>query len=255
MTTARIGLQLYTLRDNLAADFEGTIRQVAALGYQGVEFAGYYDRSAADVRALLDELGLKTIGSHVSLVRLKEDLQGEIDYLKTIGGDVLICPYLQPSDYSDEQAWKDTFAHLQHAGEEARKQGLKFAYHNHAFEFETQVNGEFAFDALYNATKPEDVLVELDVCWVQFAGQDPLAYIRKYAGRLELLHLKDFTKDADGKLVTLELGLGDVALQSVIAEANQAGVSWLIVEQDHCQKPPLESITNSMAWLKSNGVI
>ncbi len=255
MTKARIGLQLYTLRDNLAADFEGTIRQAAALGYQGVEFAGYYNRSAEDVRALLDELGLTAIGSHVGLQQLTDDLQGQIDYIKTIGGKLLICPSLPMEARESEEAWRSTYAQLQAIGEEVRRQGLTFAYHNHAFEFEMQVDGEFAFDAMYSATTPEAVQIELDVCWVQFAGEDPLAYIRKYAGRVPTLHLKDFTKDAEGNIVTLELGQGDVALLDVIREAEEAGINWLIVEQDRCQNPPLESVTNSMNWLKSNKII
>jgi len=247
-----IGLQLYTLRDDMAADFEGTLRKAAALGYKGVEFAGYFGRSAESVRTLLDELGLTTIGSHVSLERIKTDLQGEIDYLKTIGGKYFICPYLQPQDYESEEKWKQLFTLFQQVGIEVSKQGLVFCYHNHAFEFESHVDGQFAFDALYGQTSPEAVQVELDVCWVQFAGQDPLAYIRKYSGRLPLLHLKDFTKGAEGNLITLELGKGDVSLKDVIAAATDAGVSWLVVEQDNCQIAPLDSIANSMNWLQLN---
>ena len=246
-----IGLQLYTLRDDLAADMEGTLRKVASLGYKGVEFAGYYGKEAGELRQLLDELGLAAIGSHVSLELLQSDLKGQIDYVKSIGGSYIICPYLQ-ENARNEQAWRSNFKSFQQIGEEVRKQGLVFGYHNHAFEFEVEVDGRFAFDAIYEESTPEAVQVELDVCWVQYAGQDPLAYIRKYAGRLPLLHLKDFSKDAEGNLVTLELGLGDVALNDVIREAAEAGVKWLIVEQDYCQKPPLESIANSYDWLKRN---
>lgn len=252
MTAAKIGLQLYTLRDDMAQDVEATLRKVAALGYQGVEFAGYYDWEATKLRALLDELGLQAIGSHVGLDSLKNDLQGQIDYMKTIGGRYMLCPNLTEAERSSEATWKETYALLQSIGEEVVKQGLVFGYHNHAFEFDSQVDGRFAFDAMYELTTPEAVKVELDVCWVQFAGQDPLAYIRKYSGRLPLLHLKDFTKGEQGEIVTLELGLGDVALIDVIREAEAAGVEWLIVEQDVCQKPPLTSIANSMNWLKDN---
>ena len=252
MSAPGIGLQLYTLRDNLNTDFEGTLRKVAALGYEGVEFAGYYGWQAQDLRQLLDELNLKAIGSHISLELLRDDLQGQIDYMKTIGGTYMICPFLKDEARSTEQAWRDVYAFLQKTGEEVTKQGLVFAYHNHSFEFESHVDGQFAFDAMYAATTPEVVKVELDVCWVQFAGQDPLAYINRYSGRMPLLHLKDFSKDSNGDIVTLELGLGNVALMDVIHNAIEAGVQWLIVEQDYTQKPPLESITNSMNWLKQH---
>ncbi|MNP58754.1 Xylose isomerase-like TIM barrel [compost metagenome] len=105
---------------------------------------------------------------------------------------------------------------------------------------------------MFAQTSPEAVKVEMDVCWVQFAGQNPIEYINKYAGRLPLLHLKDFSKDEQGQMKTLELGQGSVDLPAVIEGATSAGVEWLIVEQDVCQNPPLESVSNSYNWLKEN---
>ncbi|MGM1046407.1 MAG: sugar phosphate isomerase/epimerase family protein [Bacillota bacterium] len=247
-----IGLQMYTLRDETAQDFRGTLRKVAELGYEGVEFAGYGDIPAEEMKTLLQELGLKAIGSHVGIELLREDLQKEIDYLKTIGAKYMMCPYVAPEDREDAEGWKNLFAFLEEVGAEARKQGLIFGYHNHAFEFEAEVDGEFVFDAMYSTTSPDAVQVEMDVCWVQFAGQDPLAYIPKYAGRLPLLHLKDFSKDAEGNMQTLELSQGSVDLPAVIKASSDAGTEWLIVEQDVCQNPPLQSVSNSLNWLKEN---
>ncbi|MCZ8515580.1 sugar phosphate isomerase/epimerase [Paenibacillus filicis] len=247
-----IGLQMYTLRNETAQDFIGTLRKVAELGYEGVEFAGYGGIPADEMKALLQELNLQAIGSHVGLAALRADLQKEIDYLKTIGAKYMMCPYVAAEDRSSAEDWKRLFAYLEEVGAEARKQGLIFGYHNHAFEFEDRVDDAFVFDALYAATTPEAVQVEMDVCWVQFAGQDPLAYIPKYAGRLPLLHLKDFSKSAEGGMQTLELGQGSVNLPGVLQASSEAGVEWLIVEQDHCQNPPLESVTNSLGWLKRN---
>ncbi|MCV4233936.1 sugar phosphate isomerase/epimerase [Virgibacillus sp. LDC1] len=252
MRRMNIGLQMYTLRDETAQDFRGTLRKVAELGYEGVEFAGYGDIPAEEMKTLLQELGLKAIGSHVGLHLLRADLQKEIDYLKTIGAKYMMCPYVAEEDRKDAEDWKNLFSFLEEVGAEARKQGLIFGYHNHAFEFEAEVDGQFVFDAMYSATTPEAVQVEMDVCWVQFAGQDPLAYIPKYAGRLPLLHLKDFSKDAEGNMKTLELSQGSVNLPGVIQAASDAGTEWLIVEQDVCQNPPLVSVENSMNWLKQN---
>ncbi|WP_248926273.1 sugar phosphate isomerase/epimerase family protein [Paenibacillus hamazuiensis] len=247
-----IGLQMYTLRDETAKDFTGTLRRVAELGYEGVEFAGYGGLAAEELRDLLQELNLKAIGAHVSLKNLKENLAGEIAYLKTIGAPYLICPYVAPEDRQTAEDWKGIYAFFQQVGEEAKKQGLQFAYHNHDFEFHLQVDGEFAFDAMYTATSADAVKVEMDVCWVQFAGQNPTEYIGKYAGRLPLLHLKDFTKDAEGKMNTVELGVGSVDLNGVISASSDAGVEWLIVEQDRCQGPSIESVTISMKWLQQH---
>lgn len=251
MRRMNIGLQLYTLRDETAKDFRGTLRKVAELGYEGVEFAGYGDIPAEEMKTLLQELGLKAIGSHVGLHLLREDAQKEIDYLKTIGAKYMMCLYVAPEERGVED-WKRLFPYLQEVGELAREQGLIFGYHNHDFEFEAKVEDEFVFDAMYSATTPDAVQVEMDVCWVQFAGQDPLEYISKYAGRLPLLHLKDFSKEADGSMKTLELGQGSVNLPGVIQAASDAGTEWLIVEQDVCQNPPLQSVENSMNWLKQN---
>ncbi len=254
MSKMGVGLQLYTLRDQMAEDMKATLTKVSELGYEGVEFAGYFDMEAAELRSLLDELNLKAIGSHVGPARLRNELQAEIDYVKTIGGSYLICPHIAEEERKNAEDWKKLAAFFQEVGEEANRQGLTFAYHNHAFEFDIQVEGEFAFDAIYSITNPSAVQVEMDVCWVQFAGQDPLAYIEKYTNRLPLLHLKDFNKAEDGSIITLELGQGLVQLNDVVSASSQAGVKWLIVEQDHCQNHPLVSISNSMEWLKSNGI-
>jgi sugar phosphate isomerase/epimerase len=247
-----IGLQLYTLRNETANDMKGTLRKVAELGYEGVEFAGYGGIPAEEMKALLDELGLKAIGSHISIQALKSNLEEEIAYLKTIGASYMICPYVAPEDRGGADEWLERFRLFQEVGTEARKQGLVFGYHNHDFEFQGHMGESFVFDALYERTSPDAVQVEMDVCWVQYAGQDPLAYIAKYAGRLPLLHLKDFSKEADGSMKTLQLGLGDVDLPAVIEAASEAGVNWLIVEQDNCQIQPLESVANSLNWVREN---
>lgn len=253
MTTLNIGLQLFTLRDETAKDFAGTLRKVAELGYQGVEFAGYGDIPAEEMKALLDELGLKGFSSHVPLQSMRDNLQKEIDYLKVIGAQYMICPYIMPEDRpQSSEEWGALFTELQQFGAETSKQGLTFGYHNHDFEFHGAFKDTNAFDGMFAETTPEAVQVEMDVCWVQFAGQDPLEYIQKYAGRLPLLHLKDFDRDEQGQMKTLELGQGIVNLPQVIEQAGKAGVQWLIVEQDVCQNPPLESVSNSYNWLKQN---
>ncbi|MCU6795678.1 MULTISPECIES: sugar phosphate isomerase/epimerase family protein [Paenibacillus] len=247
-----VGLQLYTLRDAMAEDFRGTLRRVAELGYEGVEFAGYGGLEAEELRDLLQELNLKAIGAHVSLVNTRAHIQKEIAYLKTIGAEYYIIPHIVAEDRQSPQAWQTLFEFFEHAGQIVREAGLKFAYHNHAFEFEMKIGDEFVFDAMYTATTPENVLVEMDVCWVQFAGQDPLQYIKSYTGRLPLLHLKDFKRGPEAQMDTVELSKGEVDLQNVIQAASDAGVEWLIVEQDRCANPPIESVATSLQWVKEH---
>lgn len=251
MAKMGIALQLYTLRDDTANDYEGTLRQVAELGYQGVEFAGYGGLTPEELKALLAELGLKAVGSHVGLERLKKHLDEEIEMNKAIGSKYVVCPWLSEEDRG-EPTLAETLKVFREAAAKLAQFGIRFGYHNHAFELEEKVGDRFLLDEIFARTPADQVLVEMDVCWVTAGGQDPVAYIGKYAGRLPLIHLKDIRKDADGRVLTVELGQGDVDLQSVIEAAGRAGVEWMIVEQDSCQNPPLQSVANSMGWLKAN---
>ncbi|WP_168123722.1 sugar phosphate isomerase/epimerase [Paenibacillus sp. HB172176] len=247
-----VGLQMYTLRDVTAVNFEDTLRKVAALGYEGVEFAGYGDMKAEEMRDLLQELNLKAIGSHVGLHLLESNLDNEIAYLKTIGAKYAICPWM-PVEARDAAAWQDNLKKFEQFGKKCAEAGILFAYHNHDFEFEVEIDGQIVFDAMYERIAPEFLQVEMDIGWVQYSGVDPLAYIRKYAGRLPLLHLKDFKGGEKGqKIDTVELGRGDLPLNDIIGAASDADVEWLIVEQDTCANPPLESVAESMEWMKAN---
>jgi sugar phosphate isomerase/epimerase len=243
-------VQMYTLRDDCANDFEKTIREVAKIGFEGVEFAGYYGWDAHKLKALLDEVGLQAIGSHVGIDAMKTNLAQEIETILTLGAKYLICPYSMPADRHDAAQWQELFAFFEQVGRETAKRGITFLYHNHDFELTLKINDELVFDALFQSTSKQLVQVEMDICWVQYAGLDPVSYIGKYAGRLPAVHMKDFSKDAEGKIITLELGQGLVALDQVISAAKKASVEWLVVEQDTCQKAPLESVANSLNWLK-----
>ncbi|WP_248923919.1 sugar phosphate isomerase/epimerase family protein [Paenibacillus hamazuiensis] len=257
MKKTRVGLQLFTLREDMARDLEGTLRQVAALGYEGIEFAGYFGWQASDLVRLLQELKLTAIGGHLGIDKLgdSEAVKEEIRYMKTIGGRYLTCAHLKGAGTETEQDWQHIFATCRQAAASMHEEGIVFTYHNHAIEFERRIGSECVFDVLMASSDPRHIQIELDVCWVQYAGQDPIGYIRNYAGRLPLLHLKDYSVDAQGQAQTLELGTGLVSISEVIGAACESGVEWLVVEQDRCQKPPLDSVANSMAWLKRHAQI
>jgi sugar phosphate isomerase/epimerase len=244
-----IGLQMFTLREECAKDFKGVLREVAGMGYEGVEFAGYGGLPAGELKQLLQELNLTAIGSHVSYQNLKDNLDNELSYLQTLGAKYIVCPYISPEERKD---WERHFLFFESVAKQAAARGLIFAYHNHAFEFELKVGELSVFDALYKTIATELAEVEMDIGWVQFVGQDPLAYITKYSGRLPLLHLKDFRYGDDGGIDTLELGRGIIDLPNVIKAASDAGTKWLIVEQDKCQNPPLECVATSIQWLRDH---
>lgn len=252
MSSWKIGVQLYTLREETAKDFAGALRKVAEEGFAGVEFAGYGGMEADKLKALLDELGLKAIGSHVGIARLRDALDEEIAFNKAIGSSYIVCPGLGKEYRDSEEAWKSTFALLEEIGRKCAEQGIGFGYHNHAFELEEKVEGAWALDALFGSTDASAVKVELDSAWVHAAGLDPVAYIGSYAGRLPLVHLKDLRREEDGKWQTVELGSGEVDLLAIAKASDEAGAEWLIYEQDRTQNPPFVALANSAKWIKEN---
>jgi sugar phosphate isomerase/epimerase len=247
-----IGLQLYTLREETAKDFVGTLQKVAAIGYEGVEFAGYGGLKADQLAELLQKLKLKAIASHVSLAQLTDHLEEEIAFNLAIGSRYIICPYVAEEDRQQESQWLAIFSQLENIGNRCAERGIGFAYHNHDFEFELKINGTFVLDAMMEAIPQTGLLMELDTCWVHHAGLTPRNYISKYADRLPLVHLKDMRKLPNGDLLTVELGQGEVDLGAIIEASVQAEVEWLIVEQDKCTNPPFESIETSWNWITTN---
>ncbi|WP_309120540.1 sugar phosphate isomerase/epimerase [Paenibacillus sp.] len=253
MTRLSIGLQMYTLRNETAQDFLGTLRNVAELGYEGVEFAGYGGLDAKALRAELDGMGLKSLGSHVSLARMLEAADEEIEYALTLGNKYLVVPWMGEEKYATEEALAETCKQLDAIGAKCAERGIAFGYHNHSFELQRTFGGKLMLDYIFDSVPADRLQVELDSCWVHNAGIDAAAYIGKYKGRIPLVHLKDMTREGD-KTNTVELGKGEVDLLAIAAASKEAGAEWLIVEQDVCQNPPLESVATSIAWLKSNGL-
>lgn len=247
-----VGLQLYTLREEMKDDFVGTLKKVAALGYTAVEFAGYGGLPANELRKVLDDLGLRGISSHVGLQPLREGLQREIEYCLEIGAKYIVCPWTPIEKLKDEASFQELMAEFRQFGEACRKQGLIFGYHNHAFEFET-VDGRHILDRIYDSVDSELLQAELDLYWVKKGGLDPREYLLSYKGRCPLVHVKDMADDADGSFA--EVGHGIIDYPSIFAVAEQVGVQCYIVEQDKClHHPPLESVKMSIEYLKSIGI-
>jgi sugar phosphate isomerase/epimerase len=247
-----IGLQMYTLREESAKDFIGTLKAVADIGYNGVEFAGYGGLEAFQLKELLKGFNLISIGSHVSYERLLEALDEEIAFNLEIGSRYIICPFMSEANRANSATWQEVFNNLEKIGLRCAEKGIEFCYHNHEFELTQQLEGETALDKLFNSVSEKAIKVELDTCWVYDAGYDPIAYIEKYAGRLPLIHFKDIQRQEGKRGLTVELGQGEVDLLGIYSSALKAGAEWIVVEQDLCQNPPLVSIENSLKWMKNN---
>jgi sugar phosphate isomerase/epimerase len=237
-----IALELYTVRDETARDFPGTLRRVAEIGYTAVEFAGYGGLPADEMAVLLQELGLKAPSSHVSIDAMARDPDREIDYCRTIG-----CAYLVVPGVPHELQVVDRLAgRLDELGELCRAAGLQLGYHNHDWEF--RPNGDMLFiERLLTVTDPDLVHLELDVYWAAFAGKDPAEFLRQHAGRIPLLHLKDMTPER----TFAEVGDGVLGLSSLVKTGPDQGVRWGVVENDAPTMPSLESARRSWQNLQT----
>lgn len=247
-----VALQLYTVRSETEKDFVGTLKKVAELGYQGVEFAGYGGLPADELRDVLKELNLIPVNSHVALEKLEKDLEAEISYALEIGLKDITVPYLAESRRNSREAWTTVAKQLQDFGRKIKEAGLSLHYHNHAFEFE-KFDGKYGLDILIDNTDADVVKLEVDTFWVQYAGVDPVAYLKGLAGRVTMVHLKDMIKDQQPPFA--EVGEGCIDITGIIRVSKEIGVQWGIVEQDVCQRPPLESAKISIDNLKKMGVI
>jgi sugar phosphate isomerase/epimerase len=239
-----IALQLYTVRAETESDFAGTVRRVADMGYDGVEFAGYGGLSAVDLAALLRETDLRVAGTHVSMEALEEDFASQIDYC-----DAIQCPYLVlaslPVKRRDEGDIEELAPFFDTVGLKCRDRGITFGYHNHDFDF-ARINGHTLLDSLLEKSDPELMQLELDVYWAASAGIDPRDFLRRHAGRIPLIHIKDMA--ADG--APADVGDGTLDLPGILAAAREAGTRWSIVENDEPGPKPLESAKRSLANLR-----
>ena len=241
----RIGLQLYTLRNEMKADFTGTLQKVAATGYKEVEFAGYFDRKPQEVRDTLDRLGLTAPSSHFALASVRDDLNSLIETARIIGHKFVVCPFLAPNERQTLADYRKLSTVFNLVGEACRRAGIEFAYHNHDFEF-VALDGKVPYDLLLAETDPKLVRMELDLYWMTKAGHDPVAYFRKHPGRFPLVHVKDM--DNSPKKDFTEAGRGTIDFKTIFALSGKAGIRHYFVEQDRSASP-LESIKISYDYL------
>lgn len=264
-----IALQLYSIRFDMSEDFEGTLRKVKEMGYDGVEFAGFFDRTPAQVKALCEELDLVPISAHVGY----DDMMKNPDILKDYaeaGCKFVVIPALVGEYNVGRARHAEAVEGIKMLGKKAVELGMKLCYHNHDFEFQ-KVDGEYALDILYRECPPEVLQTQLDLCWVNVGGANPAEYLRKYAGRAEVVHFKDFTgKKSDNMYALLgvnekekpeineafelrPLGYGLQDVPELLRAAEDAGCEWIIIEQDtpSMGKTALECVEMCIDYLRS----
>ena len=245
-----IALQLYTVREALAQDFEGVIRRVADMGYIGVEpFAGAFTRMTPQEAArLFNDLGLQVIGSHAPLP-LGDDKDRALDLMAALGSRRLIIPWLPPEDFQTEDAIKRVCERLNEANAVVREDGLELLYHNHWQEY-GRVNGRYAYQVMLDYLEPT-VNFEVDTYWVKTAGCDPAAVVQELGARAPLLHLKDGPAVKGQPMVAVGDGVMDFP---GIIQAAENSAEWLVVELDECAADMMTAVEKSYRYLTSKGL-
>jgi len=239
----RVGLQLYTVRDLLKQDMERTLARIAEIGYQEVEFAGYFDQQPKAIRAMLDRCGLKAPSAHVDAAMLTGEWDQIFADARTIGHEYVVVAWTAPEQRRTLGDYQKLAARFNRAGDAARHEGLTFGYHNHDFEF-VPLEGKVPYDTLVDETDPKLVKFELDLFWIRKAGHDPLGAFARWPKRFPLVHVKDMT--ADGRMV--DVGAGVIDWKAIFARKKQAGIEHFFVEHDE-PPDPVWSATASYRYL------
>lgn len=242
----QFGLQLYSVREDCGKDLPGTLAKVAKMGYVAVEFAGYYDRTAKDMRKLLDDNGLTCCGTHTGMdTLLGDNLAATIEYNRTIGNKFLIVPGLAEQYRNSHQAWLETAKLFNELAAKVQPQGMLVGYHNHSVEFQP-MDGEMPWDTFYGNTNA-DVVMQLDTGNACGGGVDPLPYLYKYEGRARSVHVKAFSKKDDKALI----GEDEINWKAFFALCKATGGTEVyIVEHESYAYPPLECVERCLNNLR-----
>lgn len=272
-----VGVQLYSVRTDLEADFYGTLKQIREMGYAGVEFYGeYYGNSVAQVKRWCTELGLIPFSNHVPFQQMIDDVDKVIEENTILGVQYIVFPYMDEASRPgiNPDQFKETVAKLGEIGAKVREAGFQLLYHNHDFEFVALPDGTLGYDAIFSNNSRENLQNELDVCWCDYAGHDICETLERYKGGVPVVHLKDYKleghlssapyaligittdnsmKDEGGSFEYRPLGCGQVDMEKVILKSMEIGTQWLCVEQDEPSMglSRLQGVAKSVEYLRS----
>lgn len=256
-----LGVQLYTVRDVLKEDFDGTLAQLAAIGYREVELGDIVDKPPKVVRDALVRHGLVAPSTHVPYKALGENWPKVIEDAKIVGHSYIVNPWIDEEIRNRPDGWKRAAETFNRAGEISKKAGIQFAYHNHWLEFIPTADGKLPYDILLEQCDPDLVKMQMDLCWITVGGQDPLKYFARYPGRFPMVHVKDLKRIPDAASVRggrfagadmteiTEAGSGVIEWKRIFSHSEQAGIKHYFVEHDNPKKP-MDSVRTSYQYLE-----
>lgn len=238
-----LGLQLYTVRTEMERDVPATLARVAEIGYEEVEFAGYFGHSPSEIRRFLADAGLRAASAHVAFELVDEAWPATLEAAAAIGHEYVVVPSVPESMRASLDDWRQVAERFTEAAAEARALGLRFAYHNHDFEF-PEMQGRTPLDVFLETADAELVEMELDLFWIVHAGRDPMAFIDRWPGRIAMVHVKDRT--GDGRMA--EVGSGVIDWAEIFRHRERAGIRHYFVEHDD-PEDPFRSVEKSFRFL------
>jgi sugar phosphate isomerase/epimerase len=246
-----IGLQLYSVRELLPKDFEGTLHQLAAAGYVEVEAAGYYNRTAKEFRHAMDQAGLRCTSTHHAMEPLRAHLDELIEYAHDLGLAYIVCPWPtrpgKPEGKLNLDDWRWVAGELNRIGEKVKAAGMTFGYHNHGPEFGNE-GGVVFYDELLRLTDPKLVVFEMDCGWVFAAGRNPIEYLSKTPERFPLLHVKDMARNAKGEFASAVLGRGAMDYAPILRAAT--GLKHYYIEQEEFTIDTMEALRQDADYMR-----
>ena len=265
-----VAVQLYSVRDDAKIDLRATLEAIKKIGYDGVEFAGLHGNSPEDVKKMCDEIGLIPLSAHVPYLDMVAN-PAILNNYSTIGCKFVVVPYLTEEYRPGNEKFNEVIENIKVLGAKANELGMTLLYHNHDFEF-IKLDGKYALDILYEEVSADLLQTELDTCWVNVGGEVPADYIRKYAGRCPVVHLKDFYGEKSDDMYELigiasnapkkpsnfefrPVGSGIQDFPAILKASEESGATWVVVEQDKATMglTPIESITKSREYLRTLG--
>jgi len=259
MKKFKIGLQLYSIHADVEADMESALRKVKEMGYDCVEFAGYFDKTAEEVKSLLEKYDLEGISAHHGIDFFDDD--GAVDYLKTIGAKYVAIPWYDKAELKGGSRWNETAAKFEALGKKLLANGIKLLYHNHAFEME-KADGKTLMDWIFTDVSADAINPEFDTCWIEVGGEDVCETLGRYSGRVEVLHLKDYIfvqpeDSEDDGFRYMPVGHGTSDFEKILSVAEKCGTEYIIVEAEqnkYTKNSGMKDAELSIQYLRSLGI-
>ncbi|MFE5323093.1 sugar phosphate isomerase/epimerase family protein [Paenibacillus sp. NPDC056579] len=247
----QLAVQLYTLRKECKDNFPQVLRDLRKMGWSGVQMGGFFGYDPQEIAAVMAETGLKAAGFHAGFDQMMNKTELVVEQARILQTKDIVCPFVQPQNRTEEgyrrikQGLNDVAARL-------REEGFRISYHNHDFEFDCLIDGHNALEYLLKPHPDNEIHAEIDVYWIQRTGRNPLEFIRAYAFRMPIIHLKDMKGDETKDYA--EIGTGTIDFPPLLQWGQANGIEWYVVEQDECRRSPMDcvetSYNNLIQWIR-----